>query len=342
MTRSVLLILVLAAPASAEPFIRWVDKTGGVQRASVAKVLEESVAAIKVRLVDGTDLAMPTAPLLHLVRERSTDPDERALLRARRAAWAGEDVERTRRVLDRMAADGREDWMREYGVVARAILAQRTGEEGAMERVQKALKAHPRSRFVPDLIRARACLVSLAGKDLQEQQGPFVKAYRAIASVDGALLARFGTFIDAGRRMAQTEEVDWTVFLSATGQALRDAKAEHEGDVVVHIIAESSYYWMLLAKAKHQRKQQIALGVKPHGALAQVRKLKGYTSLLLPELRADVYCELGVILAACGDREGARAEYEAALESATDLWRRRAAREGLKALETLETKEKKK
>jgi len=327
MTRSVLLILVLAAPASAEPFIRWVDKTGGVQRASVAKVLEESVAAIKVRLVDGTDLAMPTAPLLHLVRERSTDPDERALLRARRAAWAGEDVERTRRVLDRMAADGREDWMREYGVVARAILAQRTGEEGAMERVQKALKAHPRSRFVPDLIRARACLVSLAGKDLQEQQGPFVKAYRAIASVDGALLARFGTFIDAGRRMAQTEEVDWTVFLSATGQALRDAKAEHEGDVVVHIIA---------------RKQQIALGVKPHGALAQVRKLKGYTSLLLPELRADVYCELGVILAACGDREGARAEYEAALESATDLWRRRAAREGLKALETLETKEKKK
>lgn len=77
-----------------------------------------------------------------------------------------------------------------------------------------------------------------------------------------------------------------------------------------------------------------AKGRQPRGALHEVKKLKDGSDLDLPELRSDIERELGRLLLACGEKEGARGAFERARDQAPDPRRREAAEEALRKLGT--------
>ena len=154
-----LLIAVTAAPALAEPHVRWIDANGKYRRESIAEVIEERFDYVKVRLADGAELTIPGAAFLGLVREREDVPEEAALLRAREGALWGLDLDEARPVLERaLARKQAPAWMREYATAGRALLAWRAQEKGALQRVEAFLKAYPDSRFLQPATYARARL----------------------------------------------------------------------------------------------------------------------------------------------------------------------------------------
>ncbi len=144
MLRTILFLLMAltAAPALAEPHVRWIDANGKYRRESIAEVLEERFDRVKVRLVDGAELDIPGSAFLGLVRERDDVPEEAAFLRAREGALWGLDPDETRTVLERaLARKQAPAWMREYAAAGRALLAWRTQEKGALQRVDSFLEA---------------------------------------------------------------------------------------------------------------------------------------------------------------------------------------------------------
>ncbi len=116
------------APAWAAPEIRWLDKTGGVQVAAVTSVLEENGLQIRVELAEGGEKRIATRMLLTLVRENDRDRRQAALLDARGAVYLGGGAGAARKVLDTLAREGKEPWIKEYAAIHRALLAGRTGD----------------------------------------------------------------------------------------------------------------------------------------------------------------------------------------------------------------------
>ena len=94
-------LVLAAAPALAEPHVRWIDANGKYRRESIAEVLEERFDRVTVRLANGAKLTIPGPALLGLVRERDDVPEEAAFLRAREGALWGLDPDESRPVLER-------------------------------------------------------------------------------------------------------------------------------------------------------------------------------------------------------------------------------------------------
>ena len=195
-------LAVATAALAGEPSIRWLDRTGGVRAAEVARTLAESGGVIKVELkgARGTEpkvLKLPIADLLDFVREDPGVAEQKQLLDSRMAVRAGFDFARARPVLDRLAAKATAPWMREYAAAAGAILARKAGEKDAAKRIDAFLKEFPESRFVGEVIVERAWIVADstehatdkveafgdAFKEIRRRKGPHLVAYRCVPLV---------------------------------------------------------------------------------------------------------------------------------------------------------------
>lgn len=321
-----LFLLLLSLPEG--PYLRWIDVKGDVQVLELSSVLEETTSEVRVRLTDGSERTVPVARVLDLVRESRERPDERDLLEARRDVAAGIRPDAARKALDRLARDGAEPWIREYAAAARALLAEQAREEDAVGRLKTFLEENPRSRFVSDCILAEARLRASAAP-LPKGLDLMAASYQRIREIDGPIALRARVLSDtmAVVAAAGTEE----------GQFFDTVRARIESE-----LPENDYGAVVLVEAEAKRAQlltqrraadaDLAKGREPRAALHEVRKLLGAANLDLPEVRSDIERELGRLLLACGDKEGARGAWERARDLAPDPRRREAAEDALKRL----------
>jgi hypothetical protein len=103
-------------------------------------------------------------------------------------------------------------------------------------------------------------------------------------------------------------------------------------DYGAFVLVEAESKWALLLVQQRHARDDEAKGRPPRAALAEVRKLRDGADLDLPEVKSDLERELGRLLLACGEREGARGAWERARDLAPDPRRREAAEEALKKL----------
>jgi tetratricopeptide (TPR) repeat protein len=326
--RVLLAILLALSTAAGAPYVRWIDQTGEVRREEIREVLAESPSRVEVRLPDGKALQLQARNLLGVVRERESDPEERALLQARVAALSGGDPGPARKTLDRLAEHAGAEWVREYAKAARVLLAERAGEKDALERIERFLKEHPDSRWVSRLYLARGRLK--ARRDPEQVTQHMVEAHTEIGRVKGPLLLRYQVIVEDMRTALELDLAPPDEHLKWIGMGIANTLEETD-DVVSFLLAESAMTWVKLAIEQAKSRQVQAHGAKPKGPLVNVARLRDQSSLLLPELRSDLQRELGMLLRACGEPERARAELEKALELAPDPVRRALARRALEA-----------
>lgn len=319
------LLLLFATVAAAEPYVRWIDKTGGVRRAPISAVLAEDSATIRVKTSKGDTVEIHTRSLLELVRENETDADQRALLAARiavrhAAAPAAAPAEAAA-TLDRLAATAKHAWMREYAAAFRAILAERKTEKDAGKRIDAFLEAHPRSRFRAEVQRAQARLKSHGLSSFEDALRPFAEVFEQIEQERGPLLMQYRVWVDSSHRVLEIGDIDFNTFSKSIESSLggRAGADPHPEDLLV---LESAVVWVQLVRETARREKIVSQGLKPHGPLSEVLKLCRACDLLLPELRSDVHYELGMIYDACGDPKKAAEHFHEALKLAPDAWRR--------------------
>jgi len=329
--RRLLFLLALAPVAAAAPSVRWIDKLGNVHREGVAEVAEESTRQVKLKLANGEFTTLPTFRLLSFVRERDRVAEERALLAARLDVGAGLRLDEARPVLDRLAASGREAWVREYAAAARAELAERAGEPDAKKRLDAFLKAHPESRFVSRIHLARARIESRTTlKEPPLVITPFEEAFHRIGQAGGPAVDRFHAYVEAARRMYEEFEDEVNNFLTYIGAEL-DRELEEETDAGVLLVSESCHVWAHLLVRKGQARVRAEKGQQPRIELREVRRLRDRSRLLLPELRCDLNLQVGILARACGREDEAKAALEQARKLAPDPLRRAAVEKALAA-----------
>ena len=307
----------MAGSAAAGPFVRWVDRIGDVHTQDVGEVLSESTTEIKLRLVDGTAVTLEAKRLLRLVRERDTVEEQRLLLEARLDVESGVRAAAARTVLDRLAATGAAPWIRMYAEVARVELAVAAGEKDARARVDAALKRHAESRFVGPLLLARARLDGAALTDPLKLNASFELAKKAIQARDASWLARFSTVRAAGRRLLETDPGSFETFFKGVDAGLFASEAE-KADAGLHLVAACCIHWAKLDQLLAMRERVRKIDMKPFGALVEIRLLRDRSTLLLPELRADIQRELAITMAACGRMDDALKEATAAVARAKE------------------------
>ncbi len=321
--RLFLLLVLAAAPATAEPSIRWLDKTGSVKRAAIASVVSESPLEGKVELTDGRSLTVRIRQLLALIREDDTDAEQRALLMARGVAYMGEGAATdARATCDRLIKGGKEAWIREYAAAHRAILAVRAKEPDARKRVRGFLDKYPSSRFKGWLIFARAQLDVREAESGVEVQEILEEAFDDILHFKGPLIVAFECLVERGRLFAFG---DWrSVGNYANGLRTRFANqlAGENPDAALSVVVESSI--IRIAMEWHEQRYVVAIdrGKKPYAARVGVASLQSKSKYLLPALRSDVARLLGRLYKACGDAAEAKAAFAESLKLAPDPWRR--------------------
>ena len=317
--RSVLLLsLLFAAPVAAEPFARWIDKTGGVKQAAVEHVLAEERTRVKLRLVGGAVLDLPVRGLLRLVREEDRDPDQRALLLARLGLELGP-VAGVDALLDRLAAGGKQPWIREYAAAARAIAAERAGEKDAATRLEGFLKDHPASRFHDAVLLARARLRAAGLSPPERAVQPFMKVFERFKNSHAALLTRYGILVDAGLLMADLDAEDAKGFIDSIAETLYE---EFKDDATAHLIAQSVFMRVKVIMIRRARKHVEKSGQKPLGALLDLRQLELESGFLIDEVRSELQFEIGATAEGCGDAAAAKAAFSKALRLAPDPFRK--------------------
>ncbi|HEX5139012.1 MAG TPA: hypothetical protein VFY93_18730 [Planctomycetota bacterium] len=325
-----LFLLLLSIPNG--PFVRWIDEKGDVHVDLVREVLEESPAEVRVRLVDGSERTVRMARVIDMVRENEENKEEGELLAARLDVAARLRPDAARKTLDRLAKDGSQPWIREYAAAARALLAEAQQEEGAADRIQEFLKECPQSRFQSDCILAAARIRGRAhGSQMIKSTGELRAAHDRIAEIDGPLMLRFRTLRDGTELVIPYQPINYTYFFGPTYEGL--AKETGDGkDYGAYILLEAQAKWGLLLAELRNAKEEESKGRMPYGPLQEVKKLRDEANLALPEVRSDLERELGNLMLACGDKEGARGAYERARDLAPDPRRREAAEEALKKL----------
>jgi hypothetical protein len=323
----VLAVLSLCAcVAAAEPYVRWIDKTGGVQRREVDEVLAESASSLKLRLSGGEEFELALRSLLELVRERDSVAEERDLLRARQSALWGGELDEARPVLDRLAREGSKAWIRRDAACARAVLAAWAGEKDALERIEGTLKSHPDSRFTANLHVARARVQLRGAKSADKIFQTGEETFQEIGTAGGPCLVQQSVFRHATEHVLEKKIMEYSFFMNIIHGRL-DGEVKDAKDVATHLVAESTRAWITLVRERILAAEIEALGRKPFGPQTRVERVRGACAFLLPELRADVHLCLGDLHERCGEPEKARAEFAAALKAAPDARRQRIARE---------------
>lgn len=324
-------LVLAAAPALAEPHVRWIDANGKYRRESIAEVLEESFDRVKVRLVDGAELTIPGPAFLGLVREREDVPEEAAFLRARQGALWGLDLDEARPVLERALARKKAPaWMREYATAGRALLAWRAQEKGALQRIESFLEAYPDSRFLQAATYARARLTLGTVDDFKQAVLHLNVPLRELGK-------RGAPRVEQGRFMSESVLVWRDAFpgmREMIDQMVSSASGRPKVDLYRRIGGESARQWVLLATTSRERDSVVQLNRKPVGARATMRRIVAESAYLPPGLICDARIELGWTLHLCGDRNGARKELQQAVAAAPDTVRRRRAKRYLVQLDT--------
>ena len=322
-----LLLALLAAPAAAEPSIRWIDEKGSVHRAAIAEVKSESATEIKIEQSDGKPLTVLTSRLLTMVREDDTDPEQRALLRARGSTYLGGGLADARATCDRLIKNGKQEWIREYAAVHRALIAVRAREPGARKRVLDCLDKYPSTRFLGRLIFARAQAQARGAKTAWEAGEVFDLAFDDIQHAKGPVVIAFECFIEQGRLHATG---DWRSVASfAQGLRGRFARELEEArpDGGLSVVLESAILRIEMAWHEERYADAKRRGDKPVAPRDALVALRRRGAIFLPSLRSDIAHLLGRTQAACGDSTDAKASFAASLKLAPDPWRRaRAAR----------------
>jgi len=326
-----LVLLLLAWPAVAAPSVRWIDRLGTVRRQELKAVVAESATAVTVRTSEGNVLKLAVSRVLTLVREDDRRGDERGLLRAREDVAAGLRLDQARPVLDRLAATGAQPWIKEYAAAARALLAERAGEKDARERIDRFLERHAGSRFASAM---HVALGRIRARDPESRvpiEEVLVQTSAKVEELQGPLLLRLGVVVD-GMRILVARDSDALAMFPQFVSGFLIRKTAKSQDPGVHLVAHSCAAWATLVRLVDEGRRVAAQGHRPAGALADVRRLRNQSTLWLPELRSDVHRELGLLMVACGDPAGARAEFEKARNLAPDRVRREAAEGALARL----------
>jgi len=310
--RALLALILAAAPLAAGPSVRWIEKDGTVHDEEIHGVDKETAASLEVRLKNGKRLVVEGRFLLDLRREDERDDDQRALLQARRQVERHEADAKTIEVLDRLS--GSEGWVGEHASAYRAILAARSGEEGATKRVESYLEKHRESRLACDVRIARAWLLSRDEPVPEKMLEYFITAAESIEAAQGPIAASLGAFVEMSRRVADIPMTDLEFFVLSTN--ILEMKATEASDYATFLIANHARTTVLLEYWDRRRRAQEADGQKVYNVLSGVKKL--WDPLLLPETRASVQYSLGSLYEACGFPEQARRAYEAARNDAVD------------------------
>lgn len=327
---SLLCLLLLGLPTG--PYVRWIDEKGDVHPDEVREVLEESPSQVRVRLPDGSERTVPMARVIDLVRENDEREEERTLLDARRDVAAGVRPDAARKALDRLARDGSLPWIREYAAAARAILAERAREEDAPARLQSFVEDYPRSRFQSDAALASARVRGRShGANVVKGTKELRAAHDRIVELEGPLALRFRMLRDGTELIIPHNPIHFTYFFGPTHEGLMKG-AEEGKDYGAFVLLEAEAKWALLLVQQSAAREDQAKGRPPVGARDEVKKLRDGADLDLPEVRSDLERELGRLMLACGDKEGARGAWERARDLAPDPRRREAAEEALKGL----------
>jgi tetratricopeptide (TPR) repeat protein len=292
-------------------------------------VLAESPSKIEVRVSDGKVLALSADGLLDVVRERDDEPEERALLEARVAVLAGGDLDAARKTLDRLLERAESEWVREYALAARALLAERAGEKDALDRIERFLKEHAGSRWTSRLYLARGRLKAHRDSDMAVDH--FAEAHAEIGRVNGPLLLRLQVFVEDMRTHLELDLDFYEDHLKMVHGGIVQS-TQGRDDAVAYMLATATLAWVNLAIQEDRRERMQAAGEKPLAPLAMVKRLRDGASLQIPELRSDLQRELGLTLLACGEKEQARIELEKALELAPGPIRKQLARRALEDL----------
>ena len=313
----ILACLVLAASAAgAAPSVRWIDHLGNLHTQALRAVTAETGRRVELVLADGKPFTLKVFRLFWLVREDERDPEQKALLAARRDVDAGLRLNAARKVLDRIAAKGGQGWMREYAAAARAILAVRSQEKGVLDTLSRFLESYPDSRFYGRILRARACVLAEPESDPEKVVAIYTDTFKRISKAGGPLLARFGTYVDSSLWMQKNRPGDMGVVLQGIEGKLREL-AESQEDMAFVEVAQACFAWANLGIEEARAKEEARLGHRPLGERVIVARV-ARRRWLLPEVRSDAHRLLGRLEAACGDENAARTALEQARTLAPD------------------------
>ena len=302
-------VLSWARPASAAPSVRWIDETGGVREQPITRVLSESLSGVAVLLLDGKERTIEGRFLLDLIREDDTDETQGRLLDVRLALEAGEAPRAQQAMLDRLAAEGREPWIREY---AAAVLAARTGAEGATARIDAFFEKHPKSLRSGLVAQARAALAAKGKSGV----GPVVECYMkeavGIRKGGGPMRFELEIVLASAREIARRypDQVEPYVELAESGIVPRNP------DPPTELLTFSYAALLRLEVFRVLRAKAIAAGSKPYGPRREIKRLAARSSLLLPLTRCELQRELARIHLDFGDADKARAALDKALAAA--------------------------
>ncbi len=328
--RTLLALLAAVSGLLAGPRARWVDERGGIHDEPIAEVLSESPAAVKVRLVGGDEVEIACRGLVDLVREDEEDPEQRELYLARLAVWAGEAGEGIRRTLDRYAS--RKGWMGEYASATRAFLAARENEEGCGERVAAFEKAYPGSRFLNEMEFARAHLESHAGDDMDTFINPFLGSWERIEARGGPALLQWRGMLAGTMIVKRKDLIPIKMFLGTFASRVKETAITKE-DALLTVIGESALRWAELLIVQDWHAYMREPTYRPIVARATLQRCIDGSTLLLPDVRSDLECELALVVEACGDHAAAVEGMRRAAELAPDPRRRARIAAELKRME---------
>ncbi|MHC4960095.1 MAG: hypothetical protein ACYTGN_17190 [Planctomycetota bacterium] len=316
----VALLLLLAVPAWASPYVRWLDATGGEREAAIAAVLHEDAVEIRLKGEDGKALTIPTARLILLVREDESDTDQRALLLARLGALHGEAGAAAAPLFDRLAARAKPEWMRHYAAAARVLWSFAAGEKGAGERAAKFREAHPRSRFAGAIQLATLRAAGLAVSGPVERGQLMFKAFGELEASGAPIVVQYGAMPIAAELLLDTgmDRIEFNQFADSLSASI----AEVSRDAVHLTVFEEARARVTVAQIRHTRRGIEKAGEKPFGSAERLRKLEAKHRFLRRELRCDLLYELGVARLACGQPDLARKAFDEAFKLAPDPWRR--------------------
>jgi len=274
--RAVLVFLALAGSVRAAPVLRWLDATGGFHAAGVKRLIEESGTSLKVELEPLASepqkprvLTIPLTTVLEFVREDDRDEEQKRLLGARTLVRAGVDLKAASATLDLLSEKGREEWVREYAAAFRAIAGRKLAERDAAKRMTAFLRAHPKSRFVCEVLRERAWAESLQLTDPIALLNPLGKAFEEIGKRGGPFRVQYWCIRDAAQRNVDTQVVEMTSLLRTLRASIKDIRPDasaaeftvrHSGDAERRILT-AAYKWREAVARVNLRLEQAALAM---------------------------------------------------------------------------------
>ena len=254
------------------------------------------------------------------MREDEQIAAQRSLLEARTRVRAGVDMGKAAEPLDALAVSGTEPWVREYAVAFRTLLAIKRTEKDWAKRYEALLAAAPRSRFLAEILVARAHQLAMAEKDPTKG----IEFFR-------------DAFVDAGKGGAP-RRWQFRCFAEAAIQNRRNPMRETgklRAFIWGWVASEFPNPDLIFSAASHSAEidfRLLALGAMWRTAQGHGHDLGGFeksiethrksAALVLPGPRASIEEELGLIALAQKRVDDARKLLQAAHKLDSDRARR--------------------